>query len=373
MYNMRIAVFVAFIAVLVMPGSVRADTPLPFSETTFKAEVVTVLESGSRPVLGTDITELYQRLTARILEGPRKGEEVTFENGAPVQLSEGDRFYLHREPPLWDGPELWSVLEPDRSNVLLWLTGLFVLVAVAVAGMAGARSLLALAASFAIIIFGLLPALASGLPPVPVSIAFGVGILAVSMFVTHGVNRPTAIALLGSFIALIAAAALAQISVAAAKLSGLASHEATFLSFASAGTFDLVGLLLGGILVGIIGVLNDVSVSQVHTVVELYAANPSRSRAAIWKSAMKVGKEHMGAVVNTLPLAYAGVSLPLLLLFSESTAPVSFILNREVFAAEIIRALAGSIGLMLSGAIATGFAVWILVPKSVRGIISKNQ
>ena len=79
---------------------------------------------------------------------------------------------------------------------------------------------------------------------------------------------------------------------------------------------------------------------------------------------MKVGREHMGAVVNTLPLAYAGVSLPLLLLFSESTAPASFIINREVFAAEIIRALAGSIGLMLSGAIATVLAVWFLVPKT---------
>jgi uncharacterized membrane protein len=370
---MRIAILISLIGTLLLPSAVSAQTQLTFEETTFKAEVIEVLESGSRPVIGTDLTELYQQLSVRIVDGPRKGETVTFENGAPIQLSAGDRFYLHREPPLWDGPEMWSVLEPDRSNVLLLITGLFVIVAIAVAGMAGARSLVALAASLAIIVFGLVPALAAGYPPVPLSIAFGVGILAVSMFVTHGVNRATFVALLGSFIALLAAAALAQAAVAAAKLSGLASHEATYLSFATAGSFDLVGLLLGGILVGIIGVLNDVSVSQVHTVAEIHAANPSRSRSAVWKSAMKVGKEHMGAVINTLPLAYAGVSLPLLLLFSESTAPASFILNREVFAAEIIRAMAGSIGLMLSGAIATVLAVWILVPKAPRAIISENQ
>ena len=359
---------------LIAPFGAFADTAdPPFEETTFKAEVVSVESSGTRIVEGTDLSETYQFIAVRIKEGTRKGEVVSFENSTPVQLERGDDFYLHLIPAEMGGPEMWSVWDPDRSGVLLILAGLFIVVAVLVAGMAGLRSLFALAASFALIIFGLVPALLAGYQPVLTSIVFGVVILALSMFMTHGINRPTGIALLGSFIALVVAAALAHFSVVAAKLTGLASDEAAYLNFSSAGTIDLTGLLLGGILVGIIGILNDVSVSQVHTVAELRDANPNLTRAQVWRRSMKVGREHMGAVVNTLPLAYAGVSLPLLLLFSESSAPLSFIVNREVFAAEIIRALAGSIGLMLSGAIATVLAVWLLVPIRARGIISKNQ
>lgn len=359
---------------LLVPFAASAQTAdAPFEDTTFKAEVVSVNSSGSRIVEGTDITETFQFVTVRIIEGNRAGEVVSFENSTPAQLDAGDRFYLHLVPDEFGGPEMWSVWDPDRSGVLILLTVLFVAVAVLVAGMAGLRSLFALAASFALIIFGMVPALSAGYHPVFTSVGFGIAILALSMFMTHGVNRPTGIALLGSFAALVAAAALANFSVVAAKLTGLASDEAAYLNFATAGAIDLTGLLLGGILVGIIGILNDVSVSQVHTVAELNDANPTLSRAQVWRRAMKVGKEHMGAVVNTLPLAYAGVSLPLLLLFSESSAPLSFIINREVFAAEIIRALAGSIGLMLSGAIATVLAVWLIVPSRARGIISKNQ
>lgn len=358
------ALVAALVVPLFLPALACAQEEPTFADTTFKAVVESVDDGGTRIVEGTDITETYQLLTVRIVEGARKGEVVSFENATPTQLEEGDRFYLHRVPGMFGEGDTWSVWDPDRSHVLITLTVLFIVVSVLVAGMAGVRSLIALALSFALIIFGLVPALSAGHPPVVTSILFGVVILALSMFVTHGVNRPTVIALLGSFVALVFAAFLAQVSVAAAKLSGLASDEATYLNFATAGSIDLIGLLLGGILVGIIGVLNDVSVSQVHTVAELYDANPELPRARVWQKAMKVGKEHMGAVINTLPLAYAGVSLPLLLLFSQSTASIDFIINREVFAAEIIRALAGSIGLMLSGAIATVLAVAFLAPKA---------
>lgn len=367
---MQRALLALTLGFLFIPAPLHAQTEPAFSDTTFMAVVESVGDAGTRTVEGTDISETYQTLTARILEGARKGEVVTFENATPTQLAPGDRFYLHQVPGMFGEGDMWSVWDPDRSGVLLTLTALFVAVSILVAGMAGVRSLIALTLSFALIIFGLVPALSSGMPPVVTSVAFGVVILALSMFVTHGVNRPTVIALLGSFAALVFAAVLAQVSVTAAKLSGLASDEAAYLNFATAGSIDLIGLLLGGILVGIIGVLNDVSVSQVHTVSELYDANPEMDRARVWQKAMKVGKEHMGAVINTLPLAYAGVSLPLLLLFSESTAPFSFIVNREIFAAEIIRALAGSIGLMLSGAIATVLAVAFLAPK--RPVLSSS-
>lgn len=343
-----------------------------FDETVFQAVVVSVGEEGERTIEGTALSEEYQELTVRITKGSRAGEEFIIENDSSVAYDPGDKLYLHRVPDSAESPELWSVGEPDRTPVLLALLLAFIGVTLLVSGSAGIRSLIALLISFLVIIFGMVPLLLAGWPPVITSVALGIAILAISMFVTHGINRPTWIALIGSVVALVFAALLAQLSVSLAKLSGFVSDEAVFLNFATGGTLDLSGLLLGGILVGIIGVLNDVSVSQVHTVAEIHDANPALTQKAVWSRAMKVGKEHMGAVVNTLPLAYAGVSLPLLLLFSQTDAPFSFIVNRELFAAEVIRALSGSIGLLLSGAIATVLAVAFLVPKANRATITKQ-
>jgi len=368
-------VTLSFLLVPFMAGAQTDPTVTEptFKDTVYKAEVVTIHAEGEQDVVGTGLRESYQDISVRIIEGDRTGEMVRLENDSGSLFSEGDQFYLHRLPATGDSPELWSVGEPDRGGMLLFLLGLFIAVTLLVAGMAGLRSLVALAASFALIIFALVPALSLGFPPAVTSIGFGVLILSVSMFVTHGVNRPTFVALLGSFAALTFAALLAQLAVTWGNLSGFVSDEAVFLNFQTAGAIDLTGLLLGGILIGIIGVLNDVSVSQVHTVVELHDANPTLSKTQVWRKSMKVGREHMGAVVNTLPLAYAGVSLPLLLLFSQSDAPFAFIVNREIFSAEIIRALAGSIGLLLSGAIATGLAVAVLVHKTPRDRMTRNK
>lgn len=343
---------------------------LPFSETVFKAKVLAVGQEGTREIPQTGLTESYQELTVVIVEGDRTGETITLENDSPVSLKEGSLFYLHRLPPIEDSPELWSVGEPDRSGVLTILLALFVLTALVTAGKAGARALLALAVSFAGIIWGLLPLLYAGWSPAITALLIGTLILAVSMFITHGINKGTVVALVGSVAALMFSALIAHLAVLAANLSGFVSDETVFLNFATDGALNLQGLLLGGILVGIIGVLNDVSVSQVHTVIQLREANPSISRTQLWQTSMKVGQEHLGAVINTLPLAYAGASLPLLLLFSTSPAPFSFIVNREIFSAEVIRALAGSIGLMLSGVIATGIAVLVLSEKG-RGTITR--
>lgn len=371
---MRIVIMKILLAVLLMvlPQVAGAQTfaePV-FKETVFKAEVIEASDPLERAVEGTDLRENVQTVSVRILEGERAGEERTLENGTSITYAPGDKVYLHRTPGIEGSQEQWAVGEPDRTPILLWLSVLFVFVTILVAGIPGLRSLIALIASFALIIFALVPALTSGLPPVATAVGLGVVILAVSMFITHGFGKETWVALLGSVVALGFAAVLAEASVSLAKLSGFASDEAVFLNFATDGALDLPGLLLAGMLVGIIGVLNDVSVSQVHTVSELHNANPNLSRKEIWQRAVRVGREHMGAVVNTLPLAYAGVSLPLLLLFSQSDAPFSFIVNREIFSAEVVRALAGSIGLMVSGILATGLAIFVMVP---RAIIHRNK
>lgn len=334
------------------------------NETEFKAEVLDVRGVGKEEVPGISRTSSYQDLTVRILSGTRNGESVFVRNDSALMFAEGDRLYVHLLEPHHEGGEVvWAIGEPDRSAVLLWMAAAFVLVTLLTAGVAGARALVALAGSLVIILFGLVPALSAGFPPAITCTVLAVCVLAFAMIVTHGANRLTFTALAGSMAALVVAAAVAETAVFAARLSGFVSDEAVFLNLATGGQLNLAGLLLGGILVGIVGALNDISVSQVHTVAEIYAADSSLSRTNLFRRAMRVGREHMGAVVDTLPLAYTGTALPLLLLFAGSSAPISFIVNREIFSAEILRILAGGIGLMLSGIVATAFAALVVSRK----------
>lgn len=367
----RTCIFLAALCALITPYThVFAQE---FSDSTLRARVVEVHSYGERSIPETRLSVPFQELTLEIIEGPRAGETLEAENTTSVSFAVGDIAYVHRiTTPL--GEELWSLGEPDRRGVLLGLAVLFVVTVVLVAGMPGARSLLSLVVSFLILIFGLVPLLSSGAPPVLTSVIFATGMLVLSMLITHGAGKPTLIALFGSIVALVLGALVTELAVAAAKLSGFVSDETTYLHFSSGGALDLSALLLGGILIGIVGVLNDISVSQVHTVSELIGANGTLSRTEVLKKAMRVGQEHLGAVVNTLPLAYAGAALPLLMLFAASDAPFLFIINREMFSAEIIRILAGGIALALSGFVATWTAVYLLVPrKNSRATISSHQ
>ncbi len=344
---------------LLLPAYTHAQEA-PFADIVFRAQVVQVEKEGERAVEATGVRDRYQELTVRIIEGERTGELVRLENTAPVQLSSGDIFYLH-VTKTENGDDIWAVGEPDRRTALAALAVAFVLVTILVGGLAGVRALVSLAGSFALIIFGLVPLLYAGAPPILTCVLLAVLMLVLSMLVTHGINRPTFVALGGSVVALTLSAFIAEAVVASAKLSGFVSDETVYLNFATNGALSLEGLLLGGILVGIVGVLNDISVSQAHTVSEIVEANPALTRREVFMKAMRVGQHHLGAVVNTLPLAYAGASLPLLMLFSHTDAPLLFILNREIFSAEIIRILAGGLALSLSGAVATVLAVLLLV------------
>ncbi|MBY0110951.1 YibE/F family protein [Patescibacteria group bacterium] len=364
---MKSFLFSLLVLATCIPTSVLAAEP-SFADSVMRARVLSVESAGERAVAGTDLSEAFQRLSVEVIEGAQKGEILEVENNAPTALSVGDVFYLHKVSDEF-GTQ-YAVGEPDRRWVLFGLAGLFVLVTVVAAGKAGALSLLSLVLSFLIIIYGLVPALSSGGDPVLISVFFAIVMLAVAMIMTHGLNRAMWVALAGSIVALVFAAVVAHIAVALANLSGFASDETVFLNFATDGAINLPALLLGGILVGIVGILNDVSVSQVHTVIEISDANPALTKKEVLTRAMRVGQEHMGAVVNTLPLAYAGASLPLLLLFFGSDASPLFILNREIFAVELIRTFAGGIGLMCSGVIATLLAVMFTGPARHRDRIA---
>jgi uncharacterized membrane protein len=158
---------------------------------------------------------------------------------------------------------------------------------------------------------------------------------------------------------------LAYAAVTFTRLSGYNSEEAVYLNFNTHGIVDFRGLLLGGIMIGLLGVLYDVAISQAIAVEELFHAGGAQlSRKMVYKRAIRMGREHIGALVNTLAIAYVGLSLPLLLLYSTSTASVHITLNQELFATEIIRTMIGSIGLILAVPITTLIAVFMIIKKN---------
>jgi uncharacterized membrane protein len=185
-------------------------------------------------------------------------------------------------------------------------------------------------------------------------------ILFLAIYLTHGFNKESSVAFMGTVLAVILTGILAYVGVSLARLSGFASDEAVYLNFNTRGMLDFAGLLLGGMMIGVLGVLDDIAITQAAVVSEIYNSAPHLSRKDVYKKALRVGKEHVGALVNTLALAYTGASLPLLLLFSTSDSSTTSIINQEIFATEIIRTVVGSIGLILTVPITTLLAVYIL-------------
>jgi len=296
---------------------------------------------------------------AEILEGDKKGQTITIENDFLV-LKKGDKFFLRHSISSLDGQEMYSVRDIDRRGVILGFIILFMVVVIIFSGKQGVRSILSLAGSFFVILYVLVPSLLKGYPPIPTSIAIAAVILFLAIFLTHGFNRESTVAFTGTVLAVILTGILAYLGVTLAHLSGFASDEAIYLNFNTRGMLDFSGLLLGGIMIGVLGVLDDIAITQAAVVSELYNSASHLSKKEIYKKALRVGKEHVGALVNTLALAYTGASLPLLLLFSTSDSSMASIINQEIFATEIIRTVVGSIGLILTVPITTLLAVYML-------------
>jgi uncharacterized membrane protein len=310
------------------------------------AEIVEVISESEREIEGTGTQAFVQELRARILSGSKEGELVTFENEL-IPLKEGDDVYLHYLKTI-NGDEYFIFTDFKRHTQLWVLGGLFVMLLLIFSGWHGLRALFSLALSIGAIIFGLVPLMLAGWNPILVSLGVSAVVLAVVLFITHGFNARSAIAFLGTFGAVLVTCAIAWISVSSMRLTGFGSDASVSLNFATRGTLDFGGLLLGSIIIGILGMLDDVSIIQVSVVRQLKRANKTFDGYQLYSRAIEVGKDHLGSLVNTLALAYVGVSLPLVLLFVNADAPLALTLNQEVIAAEFVRIIVGSIGLILA-------------------------
>lgn len=342
-----------------LPAQAQSELQ-PHTTTLMRAKVVEITQEEVRAIAGTDIQNSFQTIRAEILDGEQKGAVVTVENDY-LNLEEGDVFYLsHTVEPF--GGEYYNVNDPYRMPQLLFLTALFVLAVLLFGGIQGLRGLFSLIASFFFIFYLLLPGIMEGYSPLLITVAVSSLIIILGSYVTHGFTRTTSAAVVGMITTVMITGLLAFWSVKITRLSGFGSDEAVYLNLNAGGGLDVVGLLLSGIIIGLLGVLYDAAIGQAVSVDELTRIAPHVSRRTIYERAVRIGREHIGALVNTLALAYVGTALPLLLLFMQSgNATAAQIINTEIFATEIVRIMIGSIGLVLAVPITTLIAVWMLV------------
>ncbi len=336
----------------------------PPNITLMKARVLSIEKQEVKDIPGTDVQSSYQTIKATILDGAETGKEITIEDDY-LSLKQGEIFYAQHTVGQFDGLDYYSVSSPYRLPQLGWLVGLFVLVVCIFGGIQGVRGLVSLVGSFLFIFYVLLPGILHGYSPLLVTVAVSSLIIIVSSYTTHGFTKSTSAAVLGMVLTVSLTGVLAYVSVHFARLTGFGSEEVMYLNLNTRGSIDVVGLLLGGMIIGLLGVLYDAAIGQAVSVEELIRIAPHVSRAHIYKRAIRIGREHIGALVNTLAIAYVGVSLPLLLLFYQTTsATIPQILNNEMFATEIVRMMIGSIGLVLAVPITTAVSVLLLTKKA---------
>jgi uncharacterized membrane protein len=325
---------------------------------TYRARVVEIKREYDRE-LYEGRTQKAQTVLAEIIEGERAGATVTFENDY-ILVREGQIFYLNHFTDM-NGVETYMVFDIDRKMYLLGLFLFFALCVIALGGFEGLRSLGALALSITAIVTVLIPALVAGYNPLLVSAIVGSAILACAIFSTHGLNIHSYIAFAGTVCAVLITAFLAYIASHGASLTGKADDVTAYLDLNSAqGQLNFFNLLIASIIIGALGVLDDIAVTQVAVVGELHATDATLPRWTLYARALKVGRAHVGALVNTLVLAYVGVALPsIMLMFQNKTALLNLV-NMEYFATEIVRSLVGSIGLICAVPITTALAVYFL-------------
>lgn len=273
-------------------------------------------------------------------------EQIKLKVGSKVMIS-----------PISETEDTYYLADIVRRQSLIPLLILFLALVLLVGGWRGVGSLFGLIASLLVVALLVVPLIADGNNPVLVVLLGSFIIVPLTFYFSHGFSKKTTIAIVGTVIALAFSGFLAQGAIQATQLTGLVSEEAGFLQSANPGAYNLTGILLAGIIIGLLGVLDDVTVSQAAIVSELLAVDKDISDKELFLRAMSIGKDHVSSMVNTLILVYTGVSLPLLLLFHSNPRPLLQVVNYEVFTEEIVRALIGSIGLILAIPLTTILAI----------------
>jgi len=355
---------VASAAFLLWPYFMQVDVPdvnmTSFGAGTVQARVMEIIEEGEIDLGGA--LQHYQIARVELLAGEYRGIIMEMDYGrrqvlaSPVYLQPGDKVLV----TIGSRPDgVLSVYFVDfvRSGSLLWLTAIFVAVILLISRWKGLRSLLSMAFSLLVIIGYIIPHILAGEDPLWVSIIGSVILLAVTLYLTYGWNLKTHAAVLSMVFVLLITGTLAGLSVLFTRLTGSGDENALFLLQMLNTQINLRGLLLGGMIIGALGVLDDLVTTQASAVFELHRANKSLGFRGLFGAAMRIGQDHVAATVNTLVLAYAGAALPMLLMFSLGQGNYGFLVNYEFVAEEIVRTLVGSLGLVIAVPLTTVIAI----------------
>jgi uncharacterized membrane protein len=349
--------------VVLWPANLWADDEDPFGDGVQRTELVDarLLEVRELPA-SEDIGLVPGAVEVAIrAEVSSTGEVIEFEmtDDTGATFAAGQRVKLARIEQA-DQPPVYFVSDFQRGRPMLLLAAVFAGAVIAFGRWQGARALLGLGLTFLLLIGFVVPAILDGSSPVPVALVGALVVMIVTLYLSHGFSRKTTAAVVGTTLALLLTGALAAVFVAAANLTGFTSEEARLANL-QVGGLSLRGLLLAGIIIGGLGVLDDVTMSQSSTVFELHRADRRAGFGQLLTGALNVGRDHIAATVNTLFLAYAGASLPLLILFVTGADSIGTIVTAEIVAVEVVRTLVGSIGLIAAVPLTTALAAAVVL------------
>ena len=352
--------------VLLWPGPIKAEPwtgPAHADGVVQTVRIVDCADTGEEPVQipGQQEAPRCGEVTVKLTTGAEAGKVVSTAvpsgPGAP-DVAPGDNVIVMQTEDFEDGSLRYDITDHDRADGLWMLVLAFVGAVVAFGRWRGVTALVGLAFTFAVLLMFVVPAILEGSSPLLVAIVGSAAIMLVVLYLTHGINAPTSMAVLGTLTALALTGLLSALSVSLLHLTGMASEESVYVTFVNA-DINMPGLLLAGILIGALGVLDDVTITQAYTVTELAHANPRLGFLGLYRAASRVGRAHITSVINTIVLAYAGASLPTLLLLTAGGAPLGEMLTTEFLAQEIVRSIVGTIGLIAAVPITTALAALV--------------
>ncbi len=344
------------------PGSTPAPAPVqtePVSASSpqfHQAEVLEVVTTEHTEIGG--YPETYQKVRLSLTGNRVVEAEYVLPLGAgDERLLKAQQQVVVAEQQMGDNT-LFTVTDFYRLPNLWFVLGIFVLLIVVFSGLRGVTALAGLGFSIWLLLYYVVPSIAHGADPMTVSLVSSVVIAGISLYLAHGFNRRTTLSLVSTLITLSLAVVAAISFVSVSQLFGLGSDASIDIQYGALKGVNLRGLLLAGIIIGALGVLDDITTAQTAAIEELHKANAKLGFQELYHRGMSIGREHITSLVNTLALAYAGASLPMLLLFTVYQQPLWVTLNSEHIVEEVVRTVVGSLALTLAVPITTGIAAY---------------
>ncbi len=346
------------------------DSKLPArgnAEETFEGVVAEVENTEEEQPTGEKY--LFQALQVKIKTGEQSGETLeivndSFATQSRVEYESGDKVLIGKTID-FEGNEVYYIMDFLRIDALLVFFGFFAILAIVIGGRWGTASLVGMGFSFLVIYKFVLPQILLGNNAILVAIIGSAIIIPATFALSHGLNAKTLLAGVGTVMTLLITGVIATFAIDLLRLTGYGSEEGIYLRLQLGEVANMQGILLAGVIISSLGVLDDITISQASVVNELKSANKKYGFTQLYKRGMNVGRDHIASLVNTLVLVYAGASLPLMLLFLNSTMSFAEIVNIEMITEEIFRTLVGSIGLILAVPITTLLSAYFYTRKSI--------